>query len=1086
MAQIDDVGTARLETFADSIYLITPGNISLRYGAWSVTVGQFGAWTPLGVEKVGAGYQVVWKNGTADEFKVWNVNSGGTYVSEGPVLSGASAELQALETTFQQNFNGDATIGPIAAAIDAVGSTVLMPVGNTYYLYASGSTRGPQLRMNDSAVVAGQFGAWKPIGAEQVGYSYYQVVWQNGTADQYLVWTVDYIFGKWLSQGPVISGSSYALQSLEATFGQDFNKDLTVGLATTTIEASSATTLSQVAGTYSLYATGTATGPQLKMSGAAVTVGQFGAWTALGAEHAGSGYQVVWKNGAADQYITWNVDGGGNWLSYGNVVSGSSAELQALEAAFQQDFNGSGGFTSPTVIENVGTAALDLMLGAYMVIPSGGTVGPVLKMSGSAVTPGQFGGWAPLGAEQFGSGYRVVWKNGAADQYIVWDVDSAGNFLKQGNVLAGASAEVQGLEVAFNQDFNGGGISSPTNIETDGATDLAAVGDTYMVIPEGSSAGSLLKYGGAPVTAGQFGGWTPIGAEQSGGGYAVVWQNGGADQYLTWYIDGSGNFLSQTPVVSGATWYVQSFELNLQQDLNHDTLVGPQTSPVESSGGASLSHVADTYFVNHGSGGPWIAYGGSYVTNGQFGGWTPIAAEQSMGGYEVAWKNGSADQYLVWHIDGGGNWTSQGGVVSANSGAFQAFEAVFHQDLNLDGSQPSPWPFESSGSTSLTQVGSYYLFDGPGAMSGPLLSYGGSYVTAGQFGGWRPIGAEWAGNGYQVAWKMDATDQYIVWSTDAAGNFTSMTSPMFGQSSALEAYEPGLQQDLNFDGVTGVPTPAFNIVLNYSGNVGNYASYLSQAEARWEQIIVGDLPDVSSPLYGLIDDLMIQISIVSLDGKGGTLAQGGPDATRFLGQPSHGTIQIDSADIDSMVSNGTLTAVLTHEIGHVLGLGTLWDSRGLTTGGGYNGAHGLFAYQLLSGNPSATVVPLETEGGSGTAGVHWAESIFGNELMTSIMSGVPAPLSILTVAALQDLGYQVNYSAADAYNMPGHVMAGVQANVTYAQAAGATLTTFSSGTLTLSGTNTFGGGTTITNGTLLPAGAAIQQDEHHDQGWMLS
>ena len=41
--------------------------------------------------------------------------------------------------------------------------------------------------------------------------------------------------------------------------------------------------------------------------------------------------------------------------------------------------------------------------------------------------------------------------------------------------------------------------------------------------------------------------------------------------------------------------------------------------------------------------------GGSAVTAGEFAGWTAIAAVQvAGGGYDVAWKNTSADQYTVW------------------------------------------------------------------------------------------------------------------------------------------------------------------------------------------------------------------------------------------------------------------------------------------------------------------------------------------------------------------------------------------------------------------------------------------------------
>ena len=72
---------------------------------------------------------------------------------------------------------------------------------------------------------------------------------------------------------------------------------------------------------------------------------------------------------------------------------------------------------------------------------------------------------------------------------------------------------------------------------------------------------------------------------------------------------------------------------------------------------------------------------------GQFGAWTPIAAEQmASGGYQVAWKFGAADQYVVWNIDSDGNFLSQGAVVSAIQRDVESrCEPSFHQDINRDG-----------------------------------------------------------------------------------------------------------------------------------------------------------------------------------------------------------------------------------------------------------------------------------------------------------------------------------------------------------------------------------------------------------------
>ena len=138
------------------------------------------------------------------------------------------------------------------------------------------------------------------------------------------------------------SGSDYALQSFETTFQQDFNRDGTTGLKTTTIETAGATDLVQVANEYFLR-DGAGSGPSLKYAGADVVAGQFGAWTPLGVEKVGTGYQMVWQNGSADQYVIWNTDSNGNYTgSATGTVSGADKVLQAFETTFQQDLNGDG------------------------------------------------------------------------------------------------------------------------------------------------------------------------------------------------------------------------------------------------------------------------------------------------------------------------------------------------------------------------------------------------------------------------------------------------------------------------------------------------------------------------------------------------------------------------------------------------------------------------------------------------------------------------------------------------------------------------------------------------------------------------
>ena len=142
-------------------------------------------------------------------------------------------------------------------------------------------------------------------------------------------------------------------------------------------------------------------------------------------------------------------------------------------------------------------------------------------------------------------------------------------------------------------------------------------------------------------------------------------------------------------------------------------------------------------------------------------------------------------------------------------------------------------------------------------------------------------------------------------------------------------------------------------------------------------------------------------------------------------------------------------------MGHVLGLGTLWISKGVLRGVGTNnpeyiGPHAMREYAALyhrqqqqqqqsashaiQGLPGTTKpVPVANTGGPGTAEGHWREAVFDQELMTGYAEdgGTPMPLSRLTIAALEDLGYQVDYNQADPYTLPTTTTTTATANGSY-------------------------------------------------------
>ena len=237
---------------------------------------------------------------------------------------------------------------------------------------------------------------------------------------------------------------------------------------------------------------------------------------------------------------------------------------------------------------------------------------------------------------------------------------------------------------------------------------------------------------------------------------------------------------------------------------------------------------------------------------------------------------------------------------------------------------------------------------------------------------------------------------------------------------------------------TAQVTP-FDIDLNYTGDA-QYQGAFDAAEAKWETIVTGwtdglNLTSVNggNSFYNIGDNMssmFISAEVVAIDGAGGVLGSAGPtelvnDGFRWLA--SHGRMRFDVADIANLDANGTLEDVILHEMAHVMGIGTLWTTNNLYTSGSgeYNGANALAQYQVEFDN-SAVFVPVELDGGPGTANGHWDESNavtvidpnnvnFGRTrsgaLMTGFLDTNDPYISNTTGGSFQDLGYSVNFNA---------------------------------------------------------------------------
>jgi hypothetical protein len=171
-------------------------------------------------------------------------------------------------------------------------------------------------------------------------------------------------------------------------------------------------------------------------------------------------------------------------------------------------------------------------------------------------------------------------------------------------------------------------------------------------------------------------------------------------------------------------------------------------------------------------------------------------------------------------------------------------------------------------------------------------------------------------------------------------------------------------------------------------------------------------------------NLLLFVSLLQIDRLGGVLAY-----TQICAMSNRDTlpivsyIRVDRADLDSMEGRGELEATIMHEMGHALGFNPQsYMPRGLAEG---TSADPVFVGPVARSEFSkhgawytGATVPLENTSTLGLRDPHWRLSVFGDELMTpGIGAGFKSPLSTITLGYFQDLGYAVDFSVADPYEV---------------------------------------------------------------------
>ncbi len=211
-------------------------------------------------------------------------------------------------------------------------------------------------------------------------------------------------------------------------------------------------------------------------------------------------------------------------------------------------------------------------------------------------------------------------------------------------------------------------------------------------------------------------------------------------------------------------------------------------------------------------------------------------------------------------------------------------------------------------------------------------------------------------------------------------------------------------------------------------------SRLEEARDEWELVLKDtELSDIRvnrtlrclgiSGYVGTVDDHVLFAHVDSIDGEGGILAVATYCYRRTSdGSPMLSATWIDEDDIEELADEDALVPVAFHEMGHALGFPGYWFYNDLVDtldadDPHFEGELAIEAFDDAGGDDyDGEKVPIQLR-----VYGHWRESVFGDEIMSpTVRVGTDKlPVSAITLQSFADVGYEVDVSRADDYELPG-------------------------------------------------------------------
>ncbi len=479
----DSNGNGYIQTSAlDSYQSIKDIDGSLRGdNTWS-------GWNLVGAEIIKGVNKTVWKS-TANTFWIANHNSSWAIISSEEGTKTAT-EIADIEINYQQDFNGDETIGSISkTSTETKGNISLAKdVHGNGFVKASGSNSYIAITGTDGKARGDNtWSGWRLVGAETINNTN-KTIWKS-KANTF--WTANHNSSWVLISAEEGTKALSEIEEKETQFIQDFNSDGIIGTAKKYIESESLGTISlftdqnkysyiQEYGLNIKIAVKNHLGQSLKE----VETNNGSQRTIIAAETITGINKILFKESSG--YFIADFDS--NWKeksdSYQKI---KLSEIIKRETEFEEDLNSDGsiGNLVYTLIESKGNVLLfkDSNNYAYTKASDSDTYIAIKNTNGDQWGDNTWDSWKIAGAENINGINKTVWKK-SSNSFWIASHNTDWNCIENTGINYNEKA-IMAMESSFQQDLNKDniiGTKSLPGIKIDGILDDSIKTDiaTYL------------------------------------------------------------------------------------------------------------------------------------------------------------------------------------------------------------------------------------------------------------------------------------------------------------------------------------------------------------------------------------------------------------------------------------------------------------------------------------------------------------------------------------------------------------------------------------------------------------------------------